>query len=183
MALFKMFHGTEKELNTQVPIVEGRNYFLTDTGKMFIDTAQERICLNAEGADVAIALKNGDEELTAKNIVKTNDIIGVGNGGTGAKEISQARKNLLIDRAIANIINLPMNGWIADGEKVKQVINLPSLTCGAAGNVPPIISQTDQNEEFILLDSVEADPVTKDLTFIARIKPQHDFNVIVTDNA
>ena len=68
MALFKQFHGTETELNTQVPIQEGRNYFLTNNGKMFIDTANERICLNAEEADVAGALKNGDEELTAANI-------------------------------------------------------------------------------------------------------------------
>ena len=44
MALFKQFHGTETELNTTIPIQEGRNYFLTDNGKMFIDTANERIC-------------------------------------------------------------------------------------------------------------------------------------------
>ena len=48
MALFKQFHGTEKELNTTIPFQEGRNYFLTDTGKMLIDTENERICLNAE---------------------------------------------------------------------------------------------------------------------------------------
>ena len=91
MALFKQFHGTETELNTTIPIQEGRNYFLTDNGKMFIDTANERICLNAEEADVAGALKNGDEELTAANILTKDATIGLANGGT--VEIT----NVLID--------------------------------------------------------------------------------------
>ena len=47
MALFKQFHGTEKELNTTIPIQEGRNYFLTDTGKMLDAIADKILVLTA----------------------------------------------------------------------------------------------------------------------------------------
>ena len=94
MALFKQFHGTETELNNQVPIQEGRNNIVTNNGTMFIDTANERICLNAEEADVAGALKNGDEELTAANILTKDETIGLANGGTGANDLAGARAGL-----------------------------------------------------------------------------------------
>lgn len=182
MALFKLFHGDEKDLNTQVPITEGRNYFLTDNGKMFVDTANERICLNAEEADMAAGLKNGDDVVTANQLVKTSDTIGIGNGGTGAKTLSEARNGLQIDRAVASVITLTLDGWVAEDGKQKQVISLPSLTCGAAGNVPPMISPAANSSDFALLDSVDADVARKTLTFVARSKPSAAISVVVTDH-
>lgn len=182
MALFKQFHGTETELNTTIPIQEGRNYFLTDNGKMFIDTANERICLNAEEADMAAGLKSGDDVITANQLVKTSDTIGIGNGGTGAKTLSEARNGLQIDRAVANVVTLTLEGWTAEDGKQKQVVNLPSLTCGAAGNVPPMISPAASNSDFSLLDSVDADVSGKTLTFIARSKPSASISVVIIDH-
>ena len=184
MALFKQFHGTETELNITIPIQEGRNYFLTDSGKMFIDTANERICLNAEEADVAGALKNGDKELTADNIMTKDETVGVVNGGTGASDVKTARTNLSIDKAVAMIVTLPLANWTEVEGKQKQNVTLSSLVCGQGGNVPPVISPAVETSltNFALLESVEADVESKTLTVIAKQKPSADLSIVVTDH-
>ena len=185
MALFKQFHGTETELNTTIPIQEGRNYFLTDSGKMFIDTANERICLNAEEADIAGALKKGtDEELTADNIMTKDETVGVANGGTGASDTKTARTNLSIDKAVAMVVTLPLANWIEVEGKQKQSVTLSSLVCGQGGNVPPVISPAVETSStnFALLESVEADVGSKTLIVIANGKPKAEVNIVVTDH-
>lgn len=184
MALFKLFHGEEKDLNTQVPITEGRNYFLVDNGKMYVDTANERICLNAEEADAAAALKDGENMVTVNQLVKTDDTISIAQGGTGAKTVTAAREGLQIDRAVATVITLVVDNWIAQDTKFTQEIALSTLTCGSAGNVPPVISAANGTamNDFAVLESVDADVENKKLIFIAKSKPTVDIGVVITDH-
>lgn len=184
MALFKQFHGTEEELNKTTSIIEGRNYFLTTNGKMFIDTANERICLNAEEADVAAGLKvDNDTTIAANKVVTKDDTIGIGNGGTGAKTLTEARSGLQIDRAVAFTIVLAAADWVVDGNVFKQNKNL-EIKCGSAGNVPPVISPAEGTlaANFALLDSIEADIANKVLTIVARQRPSVDLTISVIDH-
>lgn len=184
MALFKLFHGEEKDLNTQVPITEGRNYFLVDNGKMYIDTANERICLNAEEADTATALKDGENMVTVNQLVKTDDTISVAQGGTGATTVAAAREGLQIDRAVATVVTLVVDNWVESSTKFTQEITLSTLTCGSAGNVPPVISAANGTtmSDFAVLESVDADVENKKLVFIAKSKPTVDIGVVITDH-
>lgn len=184
MALFKQFHGTEEELNKTTSIIEGRNYFLTTNGKMFIDTASERICLNAEEADVAAGLKiDNDTTIAANKVVTKDDTIGIGNGGTGAKTLTEARNGLQIDRAVAFTVVLAVAEWVVDGSAFKQSKSL-ELKCGSAGNVPPVISPAAGAlaADFALLDSIEADVTNKILTIVARQRPSADLTITVIDH-
>lgn len=184
MALFKLFHGEEKDLNTQVPITEGRNYFLVDNGKMYVDTANERICLNAEEADAAAALKDGENIVTVNQLVKTDDTISVAQGGTGATTVAAAREGLQIDRAVATVITLVVDNWVESDTKFVQEITLSTLTCGSAGNVPPVISAANGTtmSNFAVLESVDADIENKKLIFTAKSKPTADIGVVITDH-
>lgn len=184
MALFKLFHGEEKDLNTQVPITEGRNYFLVDNGKMYVDTANERICLNAEEADAAAALKDGENMVTVNQLVKTDDTISIAQGGTGAKTVADARAGLQIDRAVATVITLVVDNWVESNTKFTQEVALSTLTCGSAGNVPPVISVANGTtmSNFAVLESVDADVENKKLIFTAKSKPTVDIGVVITDH-
>lgn len=89
-----------------------------------------------------------------------------------------------MDKAVANILILPKSAWVASGDKFQQVVNLPSLTCGNTGNVPPIISPSTSTiaVDFFLLDSVDADVTTHTLTIITRKVPSSDLSIVVTDH-
>ena len=89
-----------------------------------------------------------------------------------------------MDKAVANILILPKSAWVASGDKFQQVVNLPSLTCGNTGNVPPIISPSISTiaVDFSLLDSVDADVTTHTLTIITRKVPSSDLSIVVTDH-
>lgn len=51
MALFKILKGKSDALKTQ-DLHEGYCYFTTDTGQLYIDTADERIAINADKAAI-----------------------------------------------------------------------------------------------------------------------------------
>lgn len=89
-----------------------------------------------------------------------------------------------MDKAVANILILPKSAWVASRDKFQQVVNLPSLTCGNAGNVPPIISPSTSTiaADFFLLDSVDADVTTHTLTIITRKVPSSDLSIVIIDH-
>ncbi len=93
MALFKIFRGPEKELNS-VSLHEGYAYFCEDSGNMFIDVSNNpggRVQVNAYAARV-LRKYNAEgtviKEIDIDDLLLNDTIIAVKNGGTGASTLT-----------------------------------------------------------------------------------------------
>ncbi len=117
-------------------------------------------------------------------------------GGTGAITAAQARQNLevydktAVDDKIDEVttkaysFTLRAAGWVTNGDVTTYELAVAGLTCGKDGNVPPIVTYVTNRDEYSNIDSAEADPVGKKITFTvntAKNKPTQDIQIIVVD--
>lgn len=195
MALFKIFRGDRSVLES-VPKNDGYAYFCVDSGEFFIDandgTEVKRIQINA---DYAKHLKNDDTTIEIDDIVLTSDIIDIDHGGTNASTAADARTNLEVysktetdakakkSAAAAYKVTIPANGWTGSGPYTYSYSNT-KLTCGLAGNVPPLIAPEDGTsiEEYSKIDKATATAGTG-IVFTAEKKPESTLTLIIIDNA
>ena len=113
-------------------------------------------------------------------------------GGTGADTPSAARSNLDVyskaetdshigaSTSVAYPATLSASGWVLNGESYTYTYSNPSLTCGSAGNVPPIVTYTSNLDEYSKIESAEA-TVGVGITFSTKTQPASDIGIIVTD--
>lgn len=203
MALFKIFKGYEHELNA-VPLHEGYAYFCTDTGNMFIDISEEpggRVPINAYAAEV---LRDGEDVIEIDDILLKDAENGVPIelGGTGAISAEQARANLELysktevenkvkdSTSVAYGVTLIASGWEED---LSYTVYINDLQCGAAGDVPPIVTCIENLDDYAKLIEIEtiAEPAVKDaegnivtngyIIFKAKKLPKADIRLIVVD--
>lgn len=115
-------------------------------------------------------------------------------GGTGATTPAKARENLEVysqtevdDKVLpvtttAWETTLFANQWVGTTVPFTYVYTNESITCGKAGNVPPIITYLSNRDEYSLIDSADIDLSTHQITFSASKKPTGDIKIIITDN-
>lgn len=159
MALFKIYH-TMDENDLPDARKSGNSYIIADEEKKLarwlIDvTDTDRYGIVSEG----ILYKDEDDEA---QVAKVDDL-----------------------RAKAYLGELLNDGWSqepnADGYYT-QTVSTPGITCGLAGNIPPIISVADvkNQEEYNKLAYAEADADSGQVTFYTKKIPT-TMDVIIVD--
>lgn len=114
-------------------------------------------------------------------------------GGTGATTTEAARNNLSVyskketdskvadSTSLAYTYTIPANGWVESGSDFKFELSIDGLTCGANGNIPPIISWIDNQDEYSKIASAEADVASEKITFLTSARPESDIGIVVID--
>lgn len=129
-------------------------------------------------------------------VYQGNDLEGavqIENGGTGAITAAEARTNLDVysksevdnnATAIATTADLTPNSWTANSDGTySQIITVSNLKCGKAGNVPPIITWSTNQDEYSKITSAEATAGTNGkIVFTISEKPTNTIGLIITDN-
>lgn len=115
-------------------------------------------------------------------------------GGTGATTVEVARQNLsvydkaTVDTKVASATTvsytkiLSASNWQSEGEVFVQTISLAELRCGADGNVPPIITFSDNQEEYSKIEKADATP-GEGIKFTIKEVPESDIKIIILDVA
>lgn len=157
MSLFKPFRGTESELNS-VGTHDGYAYFTTDKENFYVDIAEDdgtvtRHQANAYAADV-LRSSDGTEEANIDDI----------NAAT----------------SVAYTTTLYASGWVTSGDTSTYTYSNTSLTCGKDGNVPPIVTYTDNLDDYSKIDSAEA-TAGVGITFTTSETIDNDINIIIID--
>lgn len=145
--------------------------------------AQGALKAIANGVGALFAVKSG--ELQYGNLPITN-------GGTGAASAADARSNLSVyskqeidDNAtsVPYEVTLANASWVTSkvAEKgFEYVYANAQLKCGKSGKVPPIVTATDNQDDYNKIDSAEANP-NVGITFYAKKKPEKDIPIIIVD--
>lgn len=113
-------------------------------------------------------------------------------GGTGATNAAGARTNLDVyskvetdeqiseSTSVAYTTTLSAGNWILNGDMYTQTYSNTGLTCGKAGNVPPIVTYTSNLDEYSKIDHADA-TVGTGITFYIKEKPQSDIALVIID--
>lgn len=113
-------------------------------------------------------------------------------GGTGATNAAGARTNLDVyskeetddqiseSTSVAYTTTLAANAWTLNGDMYTQTYSNTALTCGKAGNVPPIVTYTSNLEEYSKIDHADA-TVGVGIIFYTEEKPESDIALVIID--
>lgn len=113
-------------------------------------------------------------------------------GGTGGTTAARARTNLDVysksetdnqitgSTSVAYTTTLVAASWVLNGDMYTQTYSNTALTCGKAGNVPPIITYTSNLEEYSKIDHADA-TVGSGITFYTKDKPESDIAIVIID--
>lgn len=156
MALFKPFFGTSEEFKS-VPLHAGYMY-LTEDGDLYGDVEETdgtvtRIQINGYAASVLRAANGTDE-------VDYDDVIAA--------------------TSVAYEATLYASGWVANSGTYTYTYSNTDLTCGKAGDVPPIVTYTSNLDEYSKIDSAEA-TAGVGITFTASEAFSNDIGIIIID--
>ena len=199
MTLFKVFYGTEAEMN-QVAVKESYAYILEENDCMYVDFNNARHKLNAGYAEKLRKFNAAgavEIEIDPEELVLNSDIIDIEHGGTGGKTATEARTNLDVysktevtdniktatDKVTSKAYpaTLSVGAWTLDGEVYKMSYLIETLKCGADGTVPPIITYTSNLEEYSKIEKATATPGFG-VTFEIKEKPTDSIGIIIVDN-
>ena len=123
-------------------------------------------------------------------------ILSLAMGGTGANNAGTARTNLDVysktetDNAITNATThsftatLAAASWVdGSGDTSTYTLSTPDLKCGKTGDVPPIITFTENKDEYSKIESAVATPNTNIIFTIKKTnKLKAAIGLLITDN-
>ena len=166
MAQLKIFRGTSEQLGKVTQKVDGQVYFTTDTNNMFFDILDE----------------NGEEQRVQLNAKIATEIMSLA-------EEEQPHKTAKYEDlwAKASQHTLVSSNWQSgegDVGPFTQKIDMQNLTCGEAGNVPPIITLTGKTsiDDYNKIETADAEP-GDGITFSCNEKPSGNIEIIIIDLA
>lgn len=156
---------------------------------------------NGSGAFKLVATAKGVLQASAANGEPVFDTARLEIGGTGATDAAGARTNLEVygkdetysktetdgvakkSAAKRYSLTIPVNGWSGSGPYTYTYANT-NLTCGLAGDVPPLIAPEDGTDttEYSKIDKAMATAGTG-IVFTAEKKPEAALTLIIVDNA
>lgn len=140
----------------------------------------------------AILVGNGTGAIKMITIAPNQFAVGDGTNGLVGKDAAAARELLSVynktetDSAVkaattvAYTATLTATGWTSGTGEFSQAWPQTALTCGKSGTVPPIISYTDNQDEYSKIDRAEA---TKGvgITFYTKTKPSKNISIVIVD--
>ena len=142
-----------------------------------------------------VLVGNGTESIKTVSISTDNFVVGGGADGIQGIDADTARGKLSVDSSaqvddkvkkattVAYTTTLTVERWVdEENGTFTQSYSQASLKCGKNGDVPPIVTYTDNLEEYSKIDKADAEAGVG-IKFYTSEKPQNPIPIIIVDMA
>lgn len=172
------------------------SFEIIDVDDVLIANAEEGLAANAlliSGDDntvKAIPVSAGALYMANDGEVPEFGILPIEQGGTGAASVKDARANLKVysqdeidKNSTTSVWERTLENWVEQGDgNYACTITLTGLTCGPENkSVPPIVSWTNNQEEYSKITEAQADADNSTITFYSATKPENAIGIVIID--
>lgn len=179
-----------------VPKTEGGGYNYIDADQFVTIDDVIDVQHGGTGASTltvnALLIGNGTNTLKMITIPNGSFVVGDTTNGVAAKTPAEARtlldtynktetdNKVAAATTLSYTTTLTVAGWQQSGSEWSQKYTQAALTCGKNGNVPPIVSFTDNQDEYSKIDRAEATP-GDGIVFYIKERPTENIPIVIID--